>query len=394
MAIKDQCDNCRKKSTDECTETIVYNGVSCSSYSRGINLVKTEDSKDDTSTQAAPTTTTGDNSEEFVYTSEYLKQNTEIHGWLSFFLFTVIAGGLLSVAYPLFTFNLAEYNNNVFLALADPLFGLMLFLLACYTFHAFVNRQPNAVFLAKMYIIAVFASNLIALLVGEYEPTGLGSAPRLVRSLIWSGIWFAFLLNSNNVEEVCPKEYRRKKNLDIYIAAAFIIYPLLIVAISLSDELSTRSNQEASLLQNVVLADNEYTDGRVVFARPSGFNCEQTEAEGVKFYNLECESVGSITLCSDYEDNRSEQNVRSYWNNWEDEDLKKNPSEVLNFETLETNGHPYYYAVKKYTIDDSELFWRFIMMFDYETGKACLISSYDGGYEEYLKELINSIRFK
>ena len=245
-----------------------------------------------------------------------------------------------------------------------------------------------------MYIIAVFASNLLALIGGEYEPTGLGSAPRLVRSLIWSGIWFAFLLNSNNVEEVCPQEYRQKKNLDIYIAVAFILFPLLIVAISLTSELSTRSNQETALLQNVVLADNEYTDGKVVFARPSGFTCQQTEAEGIKFFNLECESVGSITLCSDYEDNRSEQNVRTYWKKWEDEDLKKNPAEVLNFETLETNGHPYYYAVKKYTIDDSELFWRFIMIFDYDTGKVCLISSYDGGYEEYIDELINTIRFK
>ena len=393
MAIKDQCENCRKKGTDECTDTIVYDGVSCSTYSKGINLEKSEDSKSD-NVQTTTQTASEESIEEFVYTSEYLKQNTEIHGWLSFFLFTVVAGGLLSVVYPLFTFNLAEYDNNIFLALADPLFGLMLFLLACYTFHAFVNRQPNAVFLAKMYIIAVFASNLLALIGGEYEPTGLGSAPRLVRSLIWSGIWFAFLLNSNNVEEVCPKEYRQKKNLDIYIAAAFIVFPLLIVAISLTSELSTRSNQEATLLQNAVLADNEYTDGKVIFARPSGFNCQQTEAEGIKFFNLECESVGSITLCSDYEDNRSEHNVRTYWKNWEDEDLKKNQSKVLSFERLETNGHPYYYAVKKYTIDDGELFWRFIMLFDYETGKVCLISSFDGGYEDYIDELIKSIRFK
>ena len=191
MAIKDQCENCRKRGTNECTDSIVYDGISCSSYLKGINFEKSEDSKD-INIQTTPLTTQEESPEEFVYTSEYLKQNTEIHGWLSFFLFTVVAGGLLSVVYPLFTFNLAEYDNNIFLALADLLFGLMLFLLACYTFHAFVNRQPNAVFLAKMYIIAVFASNLLALIGGEYEPTGFGSAPRLVRSLIWSGIWFAF----------------------------------------------------------------------------------------------------------------------------------------------------------------------------------------------------------
>ena len=394
MAIKDQCVVCRKNGTEDCAETIVYDGVSCPTYSKRINLEKSTATE---IVETRQTSSTEDNVEgegEFIYTSEYLKENTEIHGWLSFFLFTVVTGGLLSVVYPLFTFNLAEYDNNLFLALADPLFGLMLFLLACYTFHAFVNRKPNAVFRAKMYIIAVFASNLLALIGGDYESTGFASGPRLVRSLIWSGIWFAFLLNSNNVEEVCPPEYRQKRNIDIYIAAAFIIYPLLIVAISLSSELSTKNNQEATLLQNVVLADNEYTDGKIVFARPSGFTCEQTEAEGVKFFNLECESIGSITLCSDYESNRSEQNVRSYWKNWEDDELKDIPSKVLNFETLEENGHPYYYAVKKYTIDDRELFWRFIMIFDLETGKVCLISSYDGGYEEYMKDLLNSIRFK
>lgn len=393
MAIKDQCNNCRKKNTDECKETVIYDGVSCTSYSKGIDLVKPEDSKDVAEDSTTSQTVEG-SSEGFVYTSEYLKQNTEIHGWLSFFLFTVVAGGLFSVAYPLFTFNLEEYDNNILLALADPFFGLILFLLACYTFYAFVNRLPNAVFLAKMYVIAVFVSNLLVLIGGEYEATGFGSAPKLVRSLIWSVIWFAFLLNSKNVEEVCPKEYRKKKNLDIYIAAAFIIFPLLLIAISLTSELSTRNKQEATLIQNAVLAENEYTDGKVIFARPSGFSCQKTEVEGLDIFNLECESVGNITLCSDYEDNRSEQNVRSYWKEWEDEDAKNLSSKVECFETLEKNGHPYYYAVKKYTTNDSEFFWRFIMMFDYETGKVCVISSYDGGYEEYIEELLNSIRFK
>ena len=115
--------------------------------------------------------------------------------------------------------------------------------------------------------------------------------------------------------------------------------------------------------------------------------------EGLDIFNLECESVGNITLCSDYDDNRSEQNVRSYWKEWEDADAKKLSSKVERFEKLEINGHPYYYAVKKYITNDSELFWRFIMMFDYETGKVCVISSYDGGYEEYMEELLNSVRF-
>ena len=33
------------------------------------------------------------------------------------------------------------------------------------------------------------------------------------------------------------------------------------------------------------------------------------------------------------------------------------------------------------------------MMFDSGSGKVCLVSAYDGGTEEYLGELLNSIRF-
>jgi hypothetical protein len=335
-----------------------------------------------------------DENGEIYYTSEWLKNNTVIRGWLSFFLFMVVIGGLFGVAYPIFTFNLAEYDNNILLALSDPLFGLMLFLLACYTFHAFLKRQPNAVFLAKMYLIAVFASNLLTLIGGEYELTGFGSVTRLVRSLIWCGIWFAFLLNSTNVEEVCPEDYRRIKKLDKYIVTAFIVFPLLVFAVVLLDISSTNSNHEENLLQNVVLKDNEFTDSKIVFTRPTGFSCHDTEVDGLKIYNLECEDVGSVTLCSDFEDNRSEQNVRTYWNNWEDEKAKELPSILERFESLEVNGHPYYYIVKRYTTEEGELYWRFIMMFDYETKKVCILSCYDGGSDEYVAEILSSIRFK
>ena len=74
MAIKDQCENCRKRGTTECTDTIVYDGVSCSSYLKGINLEKSEDSKDD-NVQTTHQTAPDESTEEFVYTSEYLKQN-------------------------------------------------------------------------------------------------------------------------------------------------------------------------------------------------------------------------------------------------------------------------------------------------------------------------------
>ena len=45
-------------------------------------------------------------------------------------------------------------------------------------------------------------------------------------------------------------------------------------------------------------------------------------------------------------------------------------------------------------INGDPIFWRLVLMFDKETDKACLISSYDGGYDKYLNPLLESIRFK
>ena len=43
-------------------------------------------------------------------TSEWLKANTEIHGWLSFFFFAIILGGLFSAIYPIATFNASAFG--------------------------------------------------------------------------------------------------------------------------------------------------------------------------------------------------------------------------------------------------------------------------------------------
>ena len=394
MAIKDQCENCRKKGTVECTENPIYDGLSCSSYSKGINLEKDENTNNVIENKFNIPTEDTESSEAFVYTSDYLKENTNIHGWLSFFLFAITLGGIFSVVYPIATFNPSEYGGSNILALGDVFLGIMLFGVAVYTVYSFIQRKPNAVFLGKTYVIAVFATNLLSLLGGDFATSGFGSLPQIFRSLVWAIIWFSYLCLSNQVQEVIPIEYRKLRNSDYYLVVAMIILPLAFIGWGVKDALSSHEEETATFLQNVVLNEGEYTDGNVVFASPVGFTCEEQEVDGIKIFNLECESVGSITICSDYETDRSEQNVRSYWENWEDDDAKNTPSELDSFETHDVNGHPYYYIVKKYTIDESELFWRFIMMFDIDEGKACVISCYDGGYDEYIEELLNSIRFK
>ena len=48
----------------------------------------------------------------------------------------------------------------------------------------------------------------------------------------------------------------------------------------------------------------------------------------------------------------------------------------------------------KDTVDDNELFSHFVLLFTQQTVKVAVISGYDGGYDEYLKPFLSSIRFK
>ena len=150
------------------------------------------------------------------------------------------------------------------------------------------------------------------------------------------------------------------------------------------------------LFDDTLLKVNEFTDGKVIFARPAGFTCEKQELTDPVFtlFKLECDEKGSITLCSDYETDFSVKNFNSYWINWQDKEASKYESvNVINEQRI-INGHPYFYKVMKYMIEEREVFWRFIIMSDVETGKICLLSCYDEGYYSYIDEILNTIRFK
>lgn len=393
MAIKDQCENCRKKGSEECGETVIYDGISCSLYSKSINLEKNDGSEIPSDNQVSTQGAAEEQSEEFVYTSEYLKRSTEIHGWLSFFLFAIIVGGLISVVYPILTYNPNDYEGSDILAMGDVVLGIMLFGVSIYTFYSFVKRKPNAVFLGKTYVIAVFATNLLSLFGGDFEASGFGSMPQIIRSLIWAIIWFSYLYFSKQVQEVIPKEYRQLHNSDYYILVALIIVPLAFIAWGIKDVISSNEEDISTFLQETPLQDGEYTDGRIIFSVPKDFSCEIEDANGVKIFNIEKEQIGSITLCSDYDNDQSAKNINDYWSNWEDGDASKYNKKVIINEKREIHGHPCYYKVTRYEIDDSYVFWRFIMLFDNASSKVCVISAYDGGYDYYIDELLNNIRF-
>lgn len=345
-------------------------------------------------TKEEPIPSVDETSMDFEYTQEYLKQNTEIHGWLSFFCFTIALGGLISAFYPIVTFNLSDYSGSYVLGMVDVIPGILLFVLAIMTIVALSRRDTDAIFLAKTYVIACFANNFLVFLAGDYEAKGMGSLPQIVRSLIWGVIWFLYLLYSTQVEEVIPTEYRKTKKRDWYLLGSFIILPLLFLACGLHDVNRIAIKETAAFIAQTPLKTGEYTDGRVIFTKPVEFTCSDTLAEErIRIFTLENEAGTTVTLCSDYDNNQSETNVNSYWQNWEDEEAKSYPSSVTLAEQRSVNDFTYFYKVKRYDFNGNVVYWRFVMLFDNSSAKVCVVSSYDIGNENYLQEILESIRF-
>ena len=395
--IQEQCNSCKKQNTQECTQSMSFDGSSCEGYEKKlrINLEKQSENNSEESTKEKIVVDTEESTTEpFIITAEYLKANTELSGWLMFFLFSICLGALLSAFYPIITFNSVEYLS-VIVSLSDVVLGILMCVLAFYTLDAFSKRKPNAVFLGKMYIVMAFVSNLLLLFFGDYESNGLGSLPQILRSLIWSIIWFSYLCVSRRVNEVIPKEYRKVLNRDYYFMAALILIPLLFWVFGFVDTISNRNEQETKFIQQTVLDHDEYTDGRFVFKCPLGFSCKEEKLTNpqISLYVLENDNVGSITMCCDYDTDTSRNNFESYWNNWKEENASEYQMSILDMEIKYLKGRPYWIKTTRYENSESVIYWRFILLFDKPSGKVCLVSSYDAGYDLYIDELLESIRF-
>lgn len=317
-----------------------------------------------------------------IYTSEWLKENTNIHGWLLFFFFAIAIGGIISAVYPIATFNAADYAGNMWLGAIDIILGIGMLAIAIYTIYAFTQRKPNAVFYGRLYVVLVFVTNIISL-IGNPD-AGLGGVKQTFKGIIWGIVWFLYLLYSEQVQEVIPKSFRKVSKFDWGVLASIIIVPFLCYAIGMSNlsaEVKNRGSLETEI-REVPLADNERTDGRVIFTIPEGFNCESEEVEAMPgskltVYNLSNDAIGNCTMCSDYDTDTSTKNFDEYWNSWEGEDDKKLPKTNVDRGSRTINGHNCMYRIIRYNVNGVHVYWRFYILFDELSGKCCVASFYD-----------------
>lgn len=334
-------------------------------------------------------------------TSDWLKANTEIHGWLSFFFFAIILGGLFSAIYPIATFNASDYAGNFCLGAVDIVTGLLLLAVAGFTVYSFVNRKPNAVFWGKVYVALVFLTNIFVLIGGATEDTGFQSTTHVIRGIIWGVIWFLYLSFSDQVQEVIPQSFRKISSTDWAMLAASVLLPVFLFVVGYSQINSlvdSRTTQETEL-RKTELAYNQRTDGRVIFTIPDGFECESqiVDVEGVSatVFSLNNDKIGNCTMCSDYDTDKSIKNFDSYWDGWKDEDVKNYSTDNVDRGTKTINGNDCLYRITKHYVNGVYVYWRFYLLFDDETGKVFVASFYDTNNSTYyVDELLESVKFK
>lgn len=389
--IKSQCECCKKLNTSECNQVINFDGTSCPSYIKKIDLTKKNENKSESFEENI---VNDSNNTNIQYTPELLKQTTEIHGWLVFFLFAMTLGGIISAIVPIVTLDIAEYAGSWSLAFSDIILGLMLLGVAIYADIAFSKRLPNAVFIAKIYVLLIFITNALSLIGGDFDNTGLNTASQALKGVIWGIVWFLYLCFSEQVKTIIPKEYRKVTSKDYILLASIVIIPIFFIAIAFGGFQKDIVAGEKAMIESSLLEYNEHTDGRIIFKKPSHFTCSRQDSDGLIFHTLE-NDYGSITIVSEYNTDDSKKNFIDYWNTFKDEDTEEWNSNIIKDDQININGNTGWYRTVKFTREEyNDVYWEFIMIIDQKTEKTCVISSWTSDYDENtLSRLMNSIRF-
>ena len=337
--------------------------------------------------------------EQKVYDNELKKKRD---GWLSLFLIQIGIGGALSPIIGIYTMSLSNYDLgigqwfSIIGASTDVILLLGLAFLAFYTIISFNRYSPNAVGLGKSYIIIVFITNLFVVLLGDYELSGFNSLSQTIIGLIWQVIWFIYLTRSKLLKELFPKQKRRLLKRDkiilISIVAPSIIWLISILAFNFSQNNTTQSQPNQNTFTESNLSFNEYTDGRIIFVKPVGLSIEKLTEDNETFFELTQDEKISMTLYSTFDNTDTQEYFEECLRAWADKSFEDFEFNVINQQNYFQNGSSIYLKTLQYN-SEPIIEWTFVILFNKETSKCCILSCFSENEIEFMSDLINSIRF-
>ena len=328
----------------------------------------------------------------------------KISGWLTFFLVVIGIGGVISPIIGFTSMSLSNYDVGfgywclVVGAICDSILLLGYPILAFYIINSFKNYKPNAVGLARAYLVIAIATNLLGLFTGEYDSSVFDSMPQMISRVFWQIIWIIYLSTSKQVKSLFPKEerklFKRDKILIISIVAPVTIYLLSVFVIAWGQESATQRQMQEYVISEDNLSYGEYTDGRIIFRNPSELTVENKLTENETFFLLTQGDEISITIYSTFDNADTKEYFEEVMSAWSDATLKDFEFDVIDEQHYNRNGNSVYLKTLRYR-SEPILEWSCVLIFNDETGKCVVVSAYSNiGTMEFLPDLINSIRFK
>lgn len=141
------------------------------------------------------------------------------------FLFTLILSTIANLvfgSYDILTalsFNASSFAITVLAALDIAYYAGIIGLIA-YTAYSVYKFRPNAIPLAKAFLLVLLAQGIVLLAIGwSYnDPLNIQAIPPVA----YSAIWLAYLAKSKTVDERFPKAERRLYNRDKLLAACIV----------------------------------------------------------------------------------------------------------------------------------------------------------------------------
>lgn len=396
MAIKDQCDSCVRKGQNGmfCFFNQIkpaYDGVDCNDYIQ--NIPEQSEAESQTLSEGV--------------NPSMSPEKGKIGGWLGVFLITVIGGGaILSIVLSALNFSFADYDlgQGALMATLGYMVGVVELLtipvFAAYVLYSFIKRNANAVAVGKVYLIYIFFTNVIALFWGDIEDSGLGSYKQIVQALISGVIWFSFLCTSVQVNELFPKKRRvvmkRDKILFTVVFGVPIIWIVSVFSLSWFHN-SKVGSANASIIEESVLKDGEYTDGRVIIVQPANFELQRKTENDLVFYSVTGENEWGAFI-STIDENQSFDHFMENVESWR-------PDSYADFEYGEPaiqdtliSGFRFISASYAYNTEPA-IVWELAALYDSNSDKVCYITlSYKtegaAAGREPLKELAGAVRFQ
>ncbi len=308
-----------------------------------------------------------------------LEECEPIHGWLIFFLFVFVGlGSVVSLAMDLYDY---DFSNPWIITAGVIISDLAYLATGVFTIVAFYKRQPDAVHLARIFIIACFIINLGALMLNN-DGLSANEVTTAIKSIVWCGVWFIFTFASQQIQERIPHYWRRFKVRD-FVLAALILLPLIgIVSYAqvIQHQQETNAVIDAKMLTATteVMDENQRTDGRILITLPDGVDCEsETHDDGITVFsvnNIEQGTYGNIV--SEHDNSIDNASVEDIYQNWMPNDASSYTTNLIVDNQYKKDGKTIWSKKLKFETDDNPVYWDFTVVADGKSDKFFVIATY------------------